>query len=441
MLRTTTVASGEYTVRQKKLELLEAHLGTCVGVSLVDRKNEVGGLAHFLLAEPIGSDPGWKPACYASTGMPLFLKSLLDAGAQRSDLEAVVGGGALLGPLSQLDLSLDIGGRTAEWVSGFLEHEQIPIRQQETGGMYTCRMRLNLASFESTIDQMDQDNKGVGSAVTPLSLEILDSQIEKLKPIPQVVLKLIRHLSKESLPIKDIARDLGQDQVLAGRILKICNSAAMGLMMEIDSIAHAAALLGGMHLWRLAVASSMELVCEQVEKGYSLCKGGMYQHAVGTAEMSRRLALFTGAALPDLAYTAGLMHDIGKIVLDQHVARNQPFFYRATQIEANDLCTIEKLIFGYAHTEIGERLARNWRLPSNLMAVIRHHHQPEEAAEHQKLVTLVYLADLLMARFQVGLELDRLSTERLVERLRCLGLSLDQLPRLTEVAFQSTTKD
>ncbi len=432
------VFSGEYLVSVGKNEILEAHLGTCVGISLVDRDKKIGGLAHFLLAEPIGTDPGWKPACYASSGMPKFLNSLLEAGAQRERLVAVMGGGALLGPISQMDLQLDIGGRTAEIVSRLLKKEQIPLSHHETGGFYTCRMRLNLSSLKTTIDHLDESNLPAPPNVPLLTWDVIDRRIEKIKPVPQVVLKLIREMSSEKYPMSEIARDLSQDQVLAGRILKLCNSPAMSLMGEVHSIAQAAALLGGVHLWRLAVASSMELVCEQAVKGYSFCKGGLFQHAVGTARAARQIALFSGAAPPDLAYTAGLLHDIGKIVLDQHLAPQWPFFYRATQIEANELCAVEKLKFGFAHTEVGERLAQNWALPRVLTAVIRHHHHPEDAGEFQTLATLVYLADLLMSRFQVGLELDHISTERLTQRLNILGLTIDQFPRLAEVVFQSS---
>jgi putative nucleotidyltransferase with HDIG domain len=439
MMRFNLVSSGEYAVSKSRNEGLEAHLGTCVGVSIIEREKKIGGLAHFLLAEPIGSDPGWKPACYASTGMPLFINSLIEAGAAKQNLEAIMGGGALLGPISQLDLRLDIGGRTAEFVSRWLDQYRIPLRHQETGGYYTCLMRLDLVSLETTIKHMDEPGENFSAEIPALTWNDIDRRIEKIKPIPQVVLKLIRQMNSEQYPMREIARDLSQDQVLAGRILKFCNSPAMGLLREVNSIAQAAALLGGMYLWRLAVASSMDLVCQQSAKGYSFCKGGLFRHAVGTAQAARQLALFTGAAPPDLAYTAGLLHDIGKIVLDQHLARQFPFFYRATQIEANDLCTVEKLKFGFSHTEVGERLAQNWALPQVLTAVIRHHHYPEDAGEFQPLATLVYLADLLMSRFQVGLELDHLSTERLTQRLKLLGVGINQFSRLAEVAFQNAS--
>ena len=80
------IASGSYVVSGKKKEILEAYLGTCVGVTLCDRKAEIGGLIHILLPEPTGVDKLWHPESYASTGLPLFIKALCDAGASKKRL-------------------------------------------------------------------------------------------------------------------------------------------------------------------------------------------------------------------------------------------------------------------------------------------------------------------------------------------------------------------
>ena len=79
--------SGTYVVSSKKNEILEAYLGTCVGVSLCDRTAEVGGLIHLLLPEPTGVAKPWHPESYATTGLPLFIQALSEAGAQNSRLE------------------------------------------------------------------------------------------------------------------------------------------------------------------------------------------------------------------------------------------------------------------------------------------------------------------------------------------------------------------
>ncbi|MBA7651261.1 Chemoreceptor glutamine deamidase CheD [subsurface metagenome] len=98
------VASGNHVVSNRKNAMLEPILGTCVGVTLCDSEANLGGLSHFLLPESTGLDKPWKPAMYATTGLPLFLQAICDAGAQKNRLEATIAGGALVGPISREDL-------------------------------------------------------------------------------------------------------------------------------------------------------------------------------------------------------------------------------------------------------------------------------------------------------------------------------------------------
>ena len=85
-------------------------------MALFDDEAQVGGLIHLLLPEPVSRADGFQPEKYASTGFPLFLKAVCNEGASKSRLKAFIAGGALVGPLKDRDLHLDIGGRTAETV-------------------------------------------------------------------------------------------------------------------------------------------------------------------------------------------------------------------------------------------------------------------------------------------------------------------------------------
>jgi putative nucleotidyltransferase with HDIG domain len=154
------------------------------------------------------------------------------------------------------------------------------------------------------------------------------------------------------------------------------------------------------------------------------------------------LATFTGKAAPEIAYTAGLLHDIGKIPLDQYVAPVSPYFYRAAHGEGRDLCNIEYDHFGISHPEVGAILGERWSLPDNLIDCIRHHHAPEEADVDRDLATIVYMGDLLMTRFQVAHELERLNTDRFTKRLKRVGLSPEHFPiiidRIPRAVFQGS---
>ncbi|MBW1802857.1 MAG: chemotaxis protein CheD, partial [Deltaproteobacteria bacterium] len=148
------VASGEFKVSAGKKGFLEACLGSCVGLTVCDRKANVGGLLHVLLPEPVGSDSLWEPDHYATTGVPLFMNALCEAGAKRDRMEACLAGGALVGPVSEMDLNLDIGGRTLDMVEYVLTWDNIPIKKMETGGFFTCRLSLDLDAWESHIEPL-----------------------------------------------------------------------------------------------------------------------------------------------------------------------------------------------------------------------------------------------------------------------------------------------
>jgi putative nucleotidyltransferase with HDIG domain len=436
------VPSGTSGVGCKAKTIFEAYLGTCVGVTLVDRQADVGGLLHLLLAEAAGPDQHFNPENYATTGMPHFLNRLLDAGASKENLVACVAGGALIGPVSDTDLSLDIGGRITENVQLFLKAHKIPVIETETGGYAGRKMSLDLFLLKTSIEPSLQIES---PSANPIQTDIvfdIDEAIHRVKPIPQVALKIIRMIHNEDYSVREVASEIRRDQVISGRILNLCNSAFMGLKTVVSSIDRALVLVGEKRLIKLIVTASVQSLFPQSWQGYSLCKGGIFYHAVGTAKVAQKLAEITGKAVPDVAYTAGLLHDIGKIPLDQVMAANAPFFYRYTQEKGDELCEAERLKFGIDHTEAGKRLGKLWELPDNLNHVIANHHRPEASTEDEELVTIVYLADLLMSKFQPRHELEQLETEKLPDRLNRLGLKSSDFPmlidRIPKNIFQSS---
>ncbi|MEJ2656833.1 MAG: HDOD domain-containing protein, partial [Desulfobacterales bacterium] len=443
VMKKQIVASGSSAVGNKEEIIFEAFLGSCVGVTLVDRRAEVGGLIHILLAEATGSDEPLNPENYAATGMPLFLDKLIDAGASKERLEACVAGGSLIGPVTDMDLSLDIGGRITETVQLFFENHGIPIIESETGGYAGRKISLDLYDLKTTIEPTWQiENPSRNPFQTDIVFDI-DEAIHRVKPIPQVALKVIRMLHSDDYAIKEIGSEIRRDQVISGRVLNLCNSVFMGLKTVVDSIDRAIILIGEKRLLKLVVTASVKSLFPQSAQGYSLCKGGIFQHAVGTAMIAQELAAYTKKSAPDIAYTAGLLHDIGKIPLDQVMAANAPFFYRNIQENGAELCEMERLKFGIDHTEAGMWLAKLWALPNNLANVIANHHQPEASTEDEELVTIAYLADLLMSKFQPHYELEQLDTKKLSDSLNRLGLNAHHFPvlidRIPRNIFQSVS--
>jgi putative nucleotidyltransferase with HDIG domain len=427
------VAAGSFSVSRTEPLILQSFLGTCVGVALFDEEAQVGGLIHLLLPEPISRTDSIQPEKYASTGFPLFLEALCNQGASKSRLKAFIAGGALVGPVKGRDLHLDIGGRTVETVLNYLKKENIKVEKSETGGFFTCCISLNMQNWRCSIEPAPIDMDSTNGEIHLSSAAEIEFAMESIQPIPQVALKILRLIDNKEYEIKALAEEIRKDQVISARTLKLCNSVAFAGSNKVESLDQALVLLGLRLLVKLVISVSVNEFFSYSNLGYSLCKGGLYHHAVGTAIIAEKLADYTGSVDPGLAYTAGLLHDIGKVVLDQSIASAYPLFYRKLLEEENNFSETEKEILGIDHTQVGSKLARKWSFPESLSDIIRNHHEPENAVRHFELAHVVYLADLLMSRFHSGLELERLNTEALAPRMEAIGLSIDKFADMVDL--------
>jgi putative nucleotidyltransferase with HDIG domain len=428
------VAAGSFYVSHSQPLILQSFLGTCIGVALFDEEAQVGGLSHLLLPEPVSRSSGAaQPEKYASTGFPLFLEAICNQGASKSRLKAFIAGGALVGPVKDTDLNLDIGGRTAETVLQYLKAEKIRVEKSETGGFFTCSMNLNLQNGQCSIEPAPLDQDSIVGEIHLASTAEIEQAMESIQPIPQVALKILRLIDTEEYEIKTLAEEIRKDQVISARAIKLCNSAAFAGSNKVEALDQALVLLGMRLLVKLIISVSVKELFGHSGLGYSLCKGGLYHHAVGTAIIAEKLADFTGRAEPGLAYTAGLLHDIGKVVLDQSIASAYPLFYRKLFEEEHNFLEAENEILGLDHAQVGNKLACKWLFPESLCDIIHNHHRPEKATRYRELAHVVYLADLLMSRFHSGLELERLNTETLASRMETIGLSIDNFADIVDL--------
>jgi len=358
---------------------------------------------------------------------------LLHLGATRESMQAVVAGGALVGPLTPQDMSLDIGGRTAEKAYIALHTEGIAVKRAETGGFFTCCLELDMQRWTCEIKPSGFDiSLHEPGSIKPVTDDVQQA-IETIRPIPQVALKVLRIIEEGTYDIEKVSEEVKKDQVISARTIQLCNSAMFAKRHEVVSLDHALVFLGQELFIKLVISAAVQSYYSQSGNGYSLCKGGLYHHAVGTAMIAEKIAGMTGKALPGVAYTAGLLHDIGKVVLDQYITGAYPMLYREFQDRLSEIIDVETRVLGMDHTRVGEILANKWSLPAPLAKAIRFHHRPEEDKNNDPLTTVVYLADLLMSRFHTGLELERMGTDYLTMHLSQLNMSSGQLVELVDL--------
>ncbi len=430
--QTEHIPAGSFKAQKSSSVIFQAYLGTCVGVALYDYFRKTGGLIHILLPEPPFNPNPDLPEKYASEGLPMLIEEMVRLGASPENMKATIAGGALVGPLTDFDLNLDIGGRSVEIVNAILAERGIQVIKSETGGFFTCTLELDLTDGATAITPSYLKRTEPGDIKEP-SINDIKETIEQLHPIPQIALKLLRMWNSQNYNAAGISHELSKDQVLSAKTLQICNSVLFSGTSRIDTLKDAVLILGeGIILKSVITAAVRSYFSLNSESAYSLCKGGLFFHAVSTAVTAEKIAEVTEAEEPKRAYTAGLLHDIGKVVLDQYLSKGHPLFFRDMGLTDDSLIETEKKYFGLSHCSTGVHLARDWHLSEYIEETIKYHHTPDKARKNKRLVSIVYIADLLVSRFNTGLETEKIDTGQLKPALEILGLSLSRLPDIVD---------
>lgn len=232
-----------------------------------------------------------------------------------------------------------------------------------------------------------------------LTLEQIVEKVDHLPPMPQAVLKLSQLLEQEAVNAEDLAEVIRLDPELTTQLLRLCNSAYYGLSRQITTVKEAVAILGHKVLKSMVYAILANRMLDRPVEGYSLGKGALWLNAVAGAIYARKLAELHGYPDPETAFTAGVLRDIGKIVLEEFVGSHYKELESYARKQRVDFCTAEQEYLGFSHTDVGYQLAEKWKLPERLIQVIHFNHKPSEApadlpADTKQLIALIHLADI-----------------------------------------------
>ena len=227
----------------------------------------------------------------------------------------------------------------------------------------------------------------------PKALKSILHEIKSLEPLPQVAMRVIEIGGKADVIPRDLVAIIQTDAGVTAKVLKLCNSAFYGFRREIASLQEAGNMLGvntscASRYFRdygtASLQSSMKLWENSVTNALSACL----------------LARMHGAVDKNRAYTAGLLQNVGLLVLERFAdgeAEVQAALRRgATRLEA------EEDVLGMNHAEIGARLAERWDLPEILVDCIRHHHHPENAEVDPLLASIAHLGEVVTSAFVLG---------------------------------------
>jgi putative nucleotidyltransferase with HDIG domain len=226
----------------------------------------------------------------------------------------------------------------------------------------------------------------------------LKSRIGQIPMLSPCVMSLMQVTAEPEHSLEEVVRVVETDPVLTGQVIKAVNSAAFGLGEEITSVTAAISYLGDKTVVGIALAQNQGELYNGALAGYEAERGALWEHSLLTAIAARELAPFAVESVsPEVAYTGGLLHDIGKAVLSFFLEGSLgEVLARLDQERSCDFLRAEQERLGLDHCRAGLELARHWRLPPAFEAVCACHHRPGDAPEEVRpLVYIVHLADMV----------------------------------------------
>ena len=265
-------------------------------------------------------------------------------------------------------------------------------------------------------------------------LDALVRQVRDLPALPDTVVRVMHLTDDPKSGIADVAKALVSDQALAARVLKLANSAFYGSSRRISTVSDAVVILGMRTTRNLVMATGCQEMLGHEVAGYALPPGALLRHSLACASAAQALAKRTQYRGTEEAFVAGLLHDLGKVVMNTYL-RDQflQVLIRAASGEMT-YSEAEQAVFSFDHAEAGAHLLERWNLPASLVTAVRYHHAPLEAPTDSPLPCLIHVADAICMTLGVGLGLDGLAYMLQPEALTRLRLTAEDFE---EVASQT----
>lgn len=272
-----------------------------------------------------------------------------------------------------------------------------------------------------------------------ISLEELVARVEDLPALPLIVSQVIRLTEDPDSTAADLNAVISCDQALTAKVLRLANSAYYGFPRRVGTVTEAVVLLGFNTIRNLVLAASVSNVLQREAPGYQLARGDLWWHSLTSAMAARLLARKVRFRAAEEAFVAGLLHDIGKLILSQYVDQAyQELLERVTQ-GGLPFMEAEQDILGFDHAQAGGLVAEKWNLPETLVEAISCHHQPRRAQNNPSLAAFAHAGDALALMLGAGLGADGLMYPLDWEAVAAVGLTEEQVQEvMTELADSLT---
>ncbi|HPO17062.1 MAG TPA: HDOD domain-containing protein [Candidatus Hydrogenedentes bacterium] len=238
--------------------------------------------------------------------------------------------------------------------------------------------------------------------------EILE-KVAAIPALPVAAAQVIHLIYTQEAGVAEIMKAIEYDAGLTTDVLRLANSAYFAGPRTISTLRDAGVILGAARILQMVMASAIFPLASKPIQGYGLPAGQLIDHLVAVGIGSEQLAKELHFNAPQYTFTAGLLHDIGKVVLGTFIEVDaEPILQQAYE-EKLSFEMAERAVLGIDHAEVGAVLLESWHLPREIVTPVRWHHQPDDAGENFLVADLVHAADTLSLQCGLGVGIDGLN--------------------------------
>ena len=260
-------------------------------------------------------------------------------------------------------------------------------------------------------------------------------QIKNVPSLPSVVIRIRKYLNDPDVSFDELAKVIEHDPGLTANILQLANSAFFGWSRKIKTVREAITRLGTNRIFQMVLCMSVAPLVRKAVRGYDMEADSLWEHSFATAIIAEKMVAALKLRGREEAFTAGLLHDMGKVVLGTFVEVDDEPIKAMVAREGLSFDEAERLVLGLDHAEVAAELLAAWKVPDEVVAAARWHHRPESAdPHHQQIVDVIHLADALAMRMGWGSGVD-LGHYRVAEdAMARIGLTREVAAEVTAAA-------
>jgi putative nucleotidyltransferase with HDIG domain len=268
-------------------------------------------------------------------------------------------------------------------------------------------------------------------------------KISELRMVPPVVTQIINIIASPDFEMDKIAGTIGYDPSMTANILKTVNSPFMGLIDRIKTVKEAIVVVGSRTLLNLVLLTAAEMIAEEeFVEGYDISGEELWKSSVFTAIAAFKIAERKKLNNPNLFFTAGLLHDIGKIVMGRITGNRGGEIAEIAAKGNTGYIAAERQVMGVDHAELSGMVLECWKFPESLIDSVRYHHDPEKYGKtgpNIEYVAAVHLADSICMKSGVGTGRDAMNysvSPAMMELLNIKGSDIEEIMMETLVEFR-----